>query len=57
MRKQIQAILDWKNSMVYVRYSDGSMGFDQSRNTTEEQRQAYLDAVRDGNEVRNPTSA
>jgi len=41
MSKQIIRIIDAKNSITYVQYSDGSKGFDQLSNTTKAQREHY----------------
>lgn len=39
--KTIVRIIDWKNSVVYVEYSDGSKGYDHPKNASESVRSAY----------------
>jgi hypothetical protein len=42
--KEIDRIIDWKNSQTYVRYTDGSYGFKLSFFVPAAIKQAYLDA-------------
>ncbi len=42
MQKKIEKIIDWKNSIVFVLFTDGTKSYAHSAQTTYKQQQDYL---------------